>query len=150
MRDWHGLSALLLDALGDDVARLRRPIFFFVSEPPRGQNEDSVVIGMLGDPEAFPSWAAPPECLAVGLVASGREVSLSQSKQRSSAATTGRRTGSVKLVCLVTREGDAHSKLVTSSGRVIDEAPTSGEMLERLRQCWHPATTGAQATEGPR
>ena len=71
MKDWQRLARLLLEALGDHVEDQGRPTWVMVLEDPEYPDGDHFALALSDQPEALLDSVVPPECLAVGAVATG-------------------------------------------------------------------------------
>jgi hypothetical protein len=111
------------------------------------------IFGPVGDPErieeniAFDEligFAAPSDCSAVGVVASGWATSLAgRPEALAEPANRGACDGErqrVRTTVIVERDGTALARVRWSSGRVMDEAPTSGRIFDCLRRAVGLAT----------
>ena len=72
MRDWQHLTEILLTAAGDAVAEQAHPTWVRVFDRPNGEGPDGFSLGFCEDPDALLGWVAPPDCEAVGVIATGR------------------------------------------------------------------------------
>lgn len=134
VREWQKLVSILLEALGDEVARRGRPAWLFVANDPDNQDSDAFSLGVGWDPEPVLGGIAPPEWMAVGVVATGKTFVPLPRKQKGYYV-SGRRTGTVRMACLVTRDEGTFSMVVTSDGQVIEDPPGGGFLIDRLRYC---------------
>jgi len=142
--DWQKLAHILLDALGDHVAEHEQPTWVQVMDAPGGPGDQHFALTLTDEPGALLGRAAPPECHAVGVVATGKARS-EDGPANSSIGFPPGTTTRARMCCLVTREGVAYSAMLTPDGQVVTEPPTSGRLLDALRQCFglgsppHPA-----------
>jgi hypothetical protein len=134
MREWQKLVSVLLDALGDEVAAVGAPAWFFVEGEPSDEGPEAFSLGLGWDPTPLLGGLAPPEWRAVGLVATAKAFVPTRS-MRNGCRASGQPMGSLRIACLVTREDAIYSKAVTSEGEVIDDPPEEGLLIGELRLC---------------
>lgn len=134
MRDWQRLAAVLLEGLGDDVAREGRPAWVYVVPEPAGEDEGAFALGLSKEPGALLGRIAPPEWEAVGVVASGHTIALGQ-PGHDGGVPRRHHQATLRMACLVTRQDRVYCKAVTADGLVLEEPPASGQMLDCLRRC---------------
>jgi|GEM_PF-5425612 len=72
--DWDRLAQALLGTLGDHVERQGRPTWVKVLATPEAEAGGAFDVCLSDRAEPFLGWLAPPECQAVGLVATGTAV----------------------------------------------------------------------------
>ncbi len=70
MEDWPAVAELLLEGLGDRVAAAGHPTWVAVMDDPPGAKDFG--LRLVEAPQGFLAWNAPPLCLAVGVVATGK------------------------------------------------------------------------------
>jgi hypothetical protein len=142
MREWQKLVSVLLEALGDEVAVRGKPAWFFVASDPGSADPEAFTLGVGWDPEPILSGLAPPDWMAVGLVATAKAFVPVPGTQQGYTVSGGR-TGSLRMACAVTRDEGTYSKAVTSDGQVIESPPEGGLVVDELRRCLGlPATAG--------
>jgi hypothetical protein len=135
MNDWRALAALLLDTTGDQVAARGSPTWVRVldrlgdADGPGG----SFSLALSDEPGALIGWVATPECQAVGVIATGQ---LRVLGARPPAASSGVGAGPIRVACLVARSGEVAARMVLPDGRLSDEAPAEGRILDCLRRCF--------------
>jgi hypothetical protein len=134
MRDWQKLVSLLLEALGDEVAARKRPGWFFVAKDHDNADPEAFALGIGWDPDPLLGSLAPPDWIGVGVVATGKTFTPVPGTQEGYYV-NGRRTGTVRMACLVTRDEGSYAKAVTSDGQVIEDAPGGGLLIDQLRGC---------------
>jgi hypothetical protein len=136
-QDWQRLASVLLEALGDHVARQRRPTWVFVAPADGAEGEDAFALGLSDEPDAL-DGIAPPEWQAVGVVGTGRAFRLDGG--RGGRGCSGIRINGVeepfRMACLLTREGRAYCKAVLASGQIIEDPPEAGLLINELRSCF--------------
>jgi hypothetical protein len=133
MEDWTALAALLLDGIGDRVATAGHPTWFGVTAKPT--SPDDFALRLVEDPPGFLGWDAPPDCVAVGLVGTGRaQVGDSPTEGRVHLA-PGLIAG-IRMCCLVTRCGDVVWRMMLPDGRSFEDAPQEGRLLDCLKRCF--------------
>jgi hypothetical protein len=135
VKDWQRLARLLLDALGDHVEGRGRPTWVMVLEDPENPSGEHFALALLDQPEALLESVVPPECLAVGAVATGT-VHAANGPRESRLGFSPGTTSGVRMCCLVSRQGDMGWAMLTPDGRTIEEAPTTGRLVEDLRSCF--------------
>jgi len=114
------------------------------------------IVGPVADPvrieenlafDELIGFAAPSDCSAVGVVASGWATKLGGRPDAfAGSANGGAYDGGrerVRTTAIVERDGTALARLRWSSGRVVDEAPTSGRIFDCLRRAVGLATEPA-------
>ncbi|MGC8627059.1 MAG: hypothetical protein ACP5VR_05770 [Acidimicrobiales bacterium] len=155
--DWQKLAHILSDALGEHVAEHGQPTWVQVLDAPGGPGDQhfGIDIAVTDVPSALLGRAAPPECRAVGIVATGK----ARSEDGPASSGTGFPPGTTtraRMCCLVTQDGTAYWAMLTQDGQVATEPPTSGWLLNALRQCFglgsppHPAGAALLQAEGER
>jgi len=128
--DFDQAARTLVRVLGDVVLEERSPVWVHLLE---GGGEG---LRLAIAPVGFPilGWRAPPECFAVGTVASGRVVSLDPEggipARFASASEGGARIG-----CVVARSGLVSWHMALPDGSEIEQAPEDGRVLDVLRRC---------------
>jgi hypothetical protein len=139
MKDWARLTELLLDQDGDRVAEQGRPTWVRVLDPPGGDPVEGFALEFSGDSQGFLGWVAPPDCQAVGLIATGRLRSLPglPAPKELPLDLPDEHLG---FACLVTRAGDVAWKMrlpdAASGLGLANEPPTEGRMIDCLRRCF--------------
>jgi hypothetical protein len=133
MEDWPGLAELLLGALGDQVAATAHPTWIGVRNDPLGDGH--IGLWFVDDDEGFLGWQAPPECIAVGVLATGQAHVTETPVERPQPFPPGVTTG-IRMCCLVTRSGEIAWRMTLPDGRSIDEAPQEGRLLDCLKRCF--------------
>jgi catechol 2,3-dioxygenase-like lactoylglutathione lyase family enzyme len=132
--DWQRLVSVLLGAFGAEVARRRRPTWFFVAPEGNAEREDAFALGFSDRPDAL-DGIAPPEWQAVGVVGIGRGFLLDGGHGCTTASVNGAGEP-LRVACLVTRKGNAYCKAMLPGGQVIEDPPTAGLLLNELRSCF--------------
>jgi hypothetical protein len=136
MQDWEGLARLLLDAMGDGVAERGCPMWVRVLDPPDSNSEEGFALAFSDEQHGLLGWVAPPDCQAVGLVATGRIRALPGTPPGLLDPSHDR----LRMACLVTRHGKVAWKVASpdgsSDGAPGKEAPSEGRLLDCLRRCF--------------
>jgi hypothetical protein len=136
MNDWGSLAELLLDSVGDEVARRGCPTWVQVLDPADRAVEGDFALGLSDDRDGLLGWVATPDCQAVGVVATGRIRALPGAP----AGLVGPAHDRLRMVCLVARDGAVTWKVAVSdgvtAGAVSDAAPSEGRVLDCLRRCF--------------
>jgi len=132
MEDWQGLAGILLEAVGDRVADQGRPVWVEVRDLPGADADFSLCF--LEDPQGFLGREAPPDCLAVGVVATGK-VTVADSEIEAPVPLAPGVTTGIRMCCLVTRDGLVGWRMTLPDGRSLAQAPTEGRLLDCLRRC---------------
>ena len=143
MRDWQRLALVLLEALGDHVAKSGGPTWLYVEPEPGSLDRDTFILGLSEDAGALLGRSAPPEWQAVGVVAAGC-VRMLPGPLRAPIQTGA----TLRICCLVTRRDGVYCRAVTSDGLTIEQPPQAGAMLDALRRCLGLSTVGMAPT-GP-
>jgi hypothetical protein len=133
MEDWPGLAELLLGALGDEVAAAGHPTWIGVRNDPLRDRD--IGLWFVDDDEGLLGWRAPPECIAVGVLATGRAQVTETPVERPQPFPPGVTTG-IRMCCLVTRSGEVAWRLTLPDGRSVEEAPQEGRLLDCLKRCF--------------
>jgi hypothetical protein len=133
MEDWPGLAELLLGALGDEVAAAGHPTWIGVRTDPLGDRD--IGLWFADDDEGFLGWQAPPECIAVGVLATGQAQVTETAVERRRPFPPGATSG-IRMCCLVTRTGEVAWRMTLPDGRSVDEAPQEGRLLDCLKRCF--------------
>ena len=133
MEDWPGLAELLLGALGDEVAAAGHPTWIGVRTDPLGDRD--IGLWFADDDEGFLGWQAPPECSAVGVLATGQAQVTETPVERPQPFPPGVTTG-IRMCCLVTRSGEVAWRMTLPDGRSVNEAPQEGRLLDCLKRCF--------------
>jgi hypothetical protein len=133
MEDWPGLAELLLDGIGDRVSAAGRPTWVGVKDDPLGQGD----LGMwfVEDSCGFLGWEAPPECIAVGVVATGRAHVADTPVEARSPFSPGV-VPDIRMCCLITRHGEVTWRMTLPDGRSFCDAPHDGRLLDCLKRCF--------------
>lgn len=121
--DAAALARVLLRRLGADAAAGGRPIF--VRVPCRG---DGRAMSFTRRRDVL-GWTAPPDCAAVGVVATGRAYRLPGLDEPPAVS-----SGKLTLCCVVCRDGRVGWRSESPGGPVLEEAPRDGLMLDVLRR----------------
>jgi hypothetical protein len=169
MEDWNALAGLLLAALGDHTAERGAPTWVEVVDPPGGVGD--VQLFFSENQAGFFGWVAPPDCQAVGLVATGRvwatEPDTGPTRQPDPGAPPhphspagappepGPAAGAppepvpgVRLACVVARDGTVGWRMTLPDGTVQHEAPQEGRLVDCLRRCFGLPTAPPPAGAG--
>lgn len=135
MKDWQRLAQLLLKALGDHVEVQGRPTWIMVLEDPERPGGEHFSLALSDEPEALLESAVPPECLAVGAVATGT-VHAEEGPREDRLGFWPGATSGVRMCCLVSRQGEMGWAMTAPDGRPIEEPPTAGRLVDDLRGCF--------------
>jgi hypothetical protein len=133
MEDWPEVAELLLEGLGDRVAAAGHPTWVAVMEHP--SPGDGFGLRLMDDPGGFLAWSAPPQCLAVGMVATGRAHVADAPIEARIPLSPGLIPG-IRMSCLVTRRGEVTWRMTLPDGRSFDDAPQEGRLLDCLKRCF--------------
>jgi hypothetical protein len=145
MEDWPGLAELLLDAIGEEVSAAGHPTWVGVQENPQGQGDFEM--WFVDDPHGFLGWEAPPDCLAVGVVAAGKAHVADSPVEGPAPFSPGVIPG-IRMCCLVTRRGEVTWRMALPDGRSFDDAPQEGRLLDCLKRCFALPTPPPPAGPG--
>ncbi|HVA73101.1 MAG TPA: hypothetical protein VNF71_00870 [Acidimicrobiales bacterium] len=145
---WQQLAEELLETLGDEVRDQGVPTWVRVFDD--DDEESGFAVDASSEPQALLGWTAPPECVAVGVVATGRlRVDPSAAGGWSG---DGRSFGDVyqdlaqiegsriRMCCVVGRSGDVGWHLEGPHGVRGTSAPEAGRLLDCLKRCLGLAT----------
>lgn len=141
--DVSALARWLVDGLGDPVAQLGHPIWMQVLD----QAGDDLTVAMSPDDFDPLGWVAPPECQAIGMVATGRVRCLDESAEPP-AGVASARSGGARMACVVGRDGRTGWHMALPDGSVLAEVPEDGRMLDILRRCLELPTAPPPAGTG--
>jgi hypothetical protein len=130
----------ILEESAADSPDLTEPIWVRVDEA-----DDGVSLGLKREPSGLLGWTAPFGCIAVGAIAGGRAHPLNPAKGQSPVVRCDAPKG-VRIVCLMDREGRVCAKATLADGEVIDEAPSSGRMIDNFRRCFRLPTDPPDTT----
>ena len=131
LHDWQGLAEELLACEGDEVERRRYPTHVRVFE---GHSPGPALrLERSSDPRFLIGWVAPPECVAVALVATGRAYVADGAGGAESLACDMAR---VRLCCVLSRSGRIGWTMTGTRGRSGTAAPAEGKLLDALRRCF--------------
>jgi hypothetical protein len=133
MECWPAMAELLLDALGDRVAAAGQPTWVAVMGDPSGVKE--LDLRLVEDPRGLLAWKAPPECSAVGVVATGKAHVADAPIEGRMPFTPGVIPG-IRMSCLVARTGDVAWHMDLPDGRSFEDAPQEGRLLDCLKRCF--------------
>ena len=133
MEDWPAVAELLLEGLGDRVAAAGHPTWVAVMEDPSGEKDFG--LRLVEDPQGFLAWNAPPQCIAVGVVATGKAHVADTPIEGRVPFSPGLIRG-IRMSCLVTRSGDVTWRMTLPDGRSFDDAPHEGRLLDCLKRCF--------------
>lgn len=126
---WQDLAEQLLVELGDVVERRGSPACLKVFEHPG----DPVALCLSGDdPTSLVGWTAPPECTAVGIVATGHARALAGAADCDAIE---RDFARIRLCCVVGRSGEVGWTMEGSHGDRSVEAPREGKLLDTMLRC---------------
>ena len=132
VHDWQVLAEELLAAEGDEVERRGNPTHVRVYE---GRVPGPALrLETNADPRFLVGWVAPPECVAVALVATGRAHVTDDGAGR--AERFARDEARVRLCCVVSRSGRVGWTMTGFRGRTETAAPTEGRLLDALKRCF--------------
>jgi hypothetical protein len=133
MEDWPAIAELLLEGLGDRVAAAGQPTWVAVMNDPSGATDFG--LRLVEDPQGFLAWNAPAECLAVGVVATGK-AHVADGPVEGGAPFAPGLIPDIRMSCLVTRTGDVNWRMTLPDGRSFDDAPEEGRLLDCLKRCF--------------
>jgi hypothetical protein len=133
MEDWPAVAELLLEALGDGVAAAGQPTWVTVMDDPSGRKDFE--LQLMEDPQGLLAWNAPPRCLAVGVVATGRAHVADTPVEGRLPLSPGLIPG-IRMTCLVTRRGEVIWRMTLPDGRSFHDAPREGRLLDCLMRCF--------------
>jgi hypothetical protein len=153
MKDWARLAAVLLKAVGDEVANRGSPVWVRVLDPPDGDPDEGFALALSDESAGLLGWVATPDCQAVGLVATGRLRSLPGAPPPDGAV-LDLGEDRLRMACLMTREGEVAWKVELPGGShgptrgagIPEEAPSEGRMLDCLRRCFALPTPAPPVT----
>lgn len=143
---WRKLAGVLVNAVGDVVAEQGHPMWVKVLDSPAGDGDFG--LEFVNTRAGLVGWRAPPECHAVGVIATGcacMEEGPTESPLRSLKPGV---TPGLRICCLVARDGRIGWRMVLPSGESSDDAPESGRILDCLRRCFGLATPPPPAGAG--
>jgi hypothetical protein len=145
MENWPAMAELLLDAIGDRVSAAGCPTWVGVRDDPLGERDFG--LWFEEDSRGFLGWEAPPECIAVGVVATGKahvdDTPLEAALPFSPGVIPG-----IRMCCLVTRRGEVAWRMTLPDGRSFCDAPQEGRLLDCLRRCFALPTPPPPAGPG--
>jgi hypothetical protein len=144
--NWPALAGILLRALGDKVAERGVPTWVRVHDPP-GPPDGDFCLELFEDGRGFLGWTAPPDCQAVGMVATGRAIAEDGPREPPPGFPPGTPTG-VRLACLLARDGSIGWQMETAGGVPQPVPPTEGRLLDCLRRCFGLPTPPPPAGPG--
>lgn len=128
---WQDFAEQLLADLGDTVQRRGSPTWLRVYEEPGARVKLTVSDD---DPRFLMGWTAPPECTAVGIVATGHTRALAGGAE--SLPLAPEHDGSqVRMCCVVARSGEVGWILQGTTGSTWLDTPSEGRMLDSLKRC---------------
>jgi hypothetical protein len=132
---WNAVAGELLSWFSLSAQAAGGPVWLALFETDDGSR---VEVARDGSADGLAGWSAPPDCVAVSVVATGRVIG-----PRSPAAPcpipapfTVQR---LALCCVVARDG-AVGWRTDAKGRVTDSAPDEGRVMDCLRRCMGLAT----------
>jgi hypothetical protein len=136
-KDWGALARLLLQAAGDRVADLGRPIWVRVLDPPAANQGDGFSLAFCDDADALMGWVATADCQAVGMIGTGRLRPLPGSPPGLDWTALDR----LRMACLLARDGAMAWEMVQPDGTPPDDRlprlpPCEGRLLDCLRRCF--------------
>lgn len=127
---WQEFAEQMLADLGDVVAQRGSPTWLRVFEDPSTPValclSDSGPISLIG-------WTAPPECTAVGVVATGRAQALVGADDPGA---IDRDFAQISLCCVVARTGEVGWTLEGSRGDRWISPPEEGKLLDTMMRCF--------------
>jgi hypothetical protein len=155
-RDWGRLAALLLDAVGDRVVALARPIWVQVLDLPDGEQvgEDPragrFALAFSDAEDGLMGQVVGPDCQAVGVIGSGR-VRPAPRARSGPPGPSSDYVEAIRMVCLLTRGGEVEWRLTRADGSqpslpIGDLAPSEGRLLDCLRRCFELPTSPPPAS----
>lgn len=131
VHDWQALAEQLLAGEGDLVDWRGSPTLVRVyGEPFPGS---ALRLDTSADPRFVVGWVAPPGCLAVALVATGRAFALDDGADGTEADCELAR---VRLCCVVGRSGRIGWTMTGPCSLGSTSAPTEGRLLDALKRCF--------------
>ncbi len=122
---WTELADRLLEELGDAVAAQGRPEWVEVVD----SDPDGRVIRPASRRAGTVGWVAPADCVAVGMVATGRVHALPGADRA-----TERLAGPARLCCVVARDGSVGWTMTAPLGGHPTDPPEEGRMLDCIRR----------------
>lgn len=141
MTRWNDLAVDLLDALGDPVAERGRPSWIEIGEDATGDFLVHVDLDIVG-------WHAPPECHALGVVATGTVDRADEGVEPPVPIPIGRTPGA-RMSCVVVRSGETGWAMRMPGGTVLNEPPEGGRLLDCLHRAMGLPTAPPPTSPGP-
>jgi hypothetical protein len=145
MDDWPGIAELLLEGIGDEVAEAGRPMWISVKDDPQG--EGNFGLRFVDGSRGLLGWQAPRDCIAVGVVATGKAHVADTPVEAPVPLAPGLIPG-IRMCCLVARDGEVTWRMTLPDGRCFDDAPREGRLLDCLRRCFALPTSPPPAGPG--
>jgi len=134
---WQRLAEQAHEKFAEEVADLGCPVWIqFFRDP---SSEAGLSVGTVTGPDGLLGWTAPPDCVAVGMVATGKLVLVD--------GQDGSRQGRsrISMSCVVGREGQSGWFLRLSDGTTSRIAPEEGRVLDCLKRCFGLPSIGVLA-----
>lgn len=144
MHDWQELARDVLELLGDTVYRQGFPTWLRVFEDP--EEDTGLRVEASPDSLGLLGWRAPHDCVAVGMVATGRgrvtvdsEEPAGGSSNSSDLADRVNDSGgalSLRMACIVSRDREIGWWMELPDSTLRTEPPAAGRMLDVLLRCF--------------
>jgi hypothetical protein len=136
LRDLQYLSGRLLEAMAGAVADQGRPTWLRLFDQPDAP--DGVRFEVSPDPETLMGWVAPDDCVAVGVIATGRLRAVDDISGYTATGGHGPAVGDgrIEMACLVGRDGTIGWTVRSPGVATPPGPPTAGRMLDSLRRCF--------------
>lgn len=134
---------LVMNGFGDTVAQLGHPIWIQLLD----RDADKLTLAL--SPEDFDplGYIAPPECRAIGMIATGRVRCVDDSAEPP-ANLASARSGGARMACVVGRDGRTGWHMVLPDGSELTEVPDEGCTLDVLKRCLELPTPPPPAGTG--
>jgi hypothetical protein len=131
MEDWQALADVLLEAVGDSAAEQGRPVWVEVRGGADGAGYFG--LGFVDDPAGFLGRNAAPNCVAVGVIATGK-VTVADTEVELPVRLSPGVTPGIRMCCLVARGGQVGWRMTLPDGRSLSQAPSEGRLLDCLKR----------------
>lgn len=148
MHDWQELARDVLDLLGDIVHRQGFPTWLRVFEDL--EEETGLRVEASPDSTGLLGWRAPHDCIAVGMVATGRARVTGHSEETSGGLSSSSELAdrvndaggvlSLRMACVVSRDGEVGWWMELPDSTLRTEPPAAGRMLDVLLRCFNLPT----------
>lgn len=142
MHDWQGLARDALEAFGDEVSNKGLPTWLRVFEDPDEVTGLRVEAG--AEPLGLLGWQAPQDCLAVGIVATGRarvtsgpsdEIDGPAGSELADRVNDAGGVLALRMACIVSRDLGVGWWMELPDGTPHTDPPAAGRMLDVLLRC---------------